>query len=81
MANIRNILNEHNVDYSAAKKKDEYISLFSEHISPRIPELRKRYQSVTPFSGGIEDATVRRSTRNSSVRINQAPFLLTKECY
>lgn len=77
MAQLRNVLSSHDVDYSHAKKKADLVSLFQENVSAKSKELLKEHERVAPYSGGIEDATAKRLKKNSVSFINVAFCLLS----
>lgn len=74
MAQLRNILSVYDIDYTQARKKAELVALFRENIASKSKQLLKKQERLAPYVGDIEDATLKRKTKDSVSIYNCFPF-------
>lgn len=55
VANIRNILVKHEIDYPASAKKGDLVAIFDRELKPQAKKLMRRADDVRRRSSGIED--------------------------
>lgn len=53
VAQLRRILTENGVEFQSQAKKNTLLGLFNEHVKPKIPKLRRRYENLLPSDKGI----------------------------
>lgn len=74
VAQLRRILTENGVEFQSQAKKNTLLGLFNEHVKPKIPKLRRRYENLLPSDKGIVTVgTVNKKKKKKKNKLESNP--------